>query len=259
MMKLTVVTGWNPDGWFQYGKMFLAGFQRWWDPSVELWIYNEGQHEIPPSQHHIRQINLMHDVPHARECVHGLYATPEYSGRVPRKGWKPREIDKGYSFRFDAQKFCRQGLIMAHAARELDARGGSQLLLWLDGDVETNRQVPPRFIPSLLPHGADLAYLGREPKHSEIGFQLYRLPNALRMAERFGELYSTGQILQHREWHSAFAFDIARMETGVRAYNVTPGGSGNVWETSPLRSYMVHNKGDRKIDAQRRFYAGAVK
>lgn len=241
---LTVVTGWNPAGFEEYGHLFIKAWAKYWDPEVRLISYVEQFNKpIAPVRH--VQVHLA-NVP-ANTCRE-IYDNPTCRGMEPTPAWKAKEIQNGYSYRFDAFKFYKQGIIPHHAAYGLEG-----FLLWLDGDVETVAPVNERWITSLLPFGQDVAYLGREGKHSEIGFQLYRLPQALPMLAEFSRLYSTGEILRHREWHSAYAFDLARVACPeVRCFNLTPRGHGHVWMQSALRYVMNHHKGNRKADWARR-------
>lgn len=251
---LTVITGWSPSGWDEYGRLFVHTFERYWPADVALISYVETPPpptELPRTKRW-REFRLLDTIPEARKTL-AFYDNPQARGRVPAPSWKRGALEAGYNWRFDAWKFCRQGLIPLAAAQQLD-RG--DLLLWLDGDVQTTRAVPAGFIETLLPVGYDVAYLGREPKHSEIGFQLYRIPHAVPMLAEFQSLFVTGGILREQEWHSAYAWDIARVRSGVRAHNLTPGGSGHVWQSSVLERYMTHNKGDRKIAAARAYFTG---
>lgn len=252
---LTVVTGWSPAGLHEYGRLFLHTFLKFWPADVQLVVYVEHKHDLPAEAAGRVELRSFFDIPCAADTL-ALYDSQVHRGKVPTDKWKRSAREKGYNFRFDAWKFCRQGIIPIHASLHLEV---GDLMVWLDGDVATTARIPPGFIEGLLPKGSDVAYLGRDPKHSEIGFQLYRRGGSRALLQEFSDLYSTGEILKRKEWHSAYAFDIARVESGIRAHNLTPGGSGNVWQQSPLQRYMVHNKGERKADAQRQFYAGGLR
>lgn len=246
---LTVVTGWSPKGFDEYGRAFLDCWVRFWPRDVRLLVYVEQLHPVP-SSHRIELVHLA-NIP-AADCLE-IYDNPTCRGREALPMWKDKERQAGYSFRFDAWKFCRQGIIPWHAQYGIT----SGHMLWLDGDVETIRPVTAQDIVQLLPFGKHVAYLGREPKHSEIGFQLYRIPEAGPMLAEFSRLYSSGEILRHDEWHSAYAFDLARKACPVvKCFNLTPGGSGHVWLNSPLARFMAHHKGKRKEQWRRR-WAGA--
>lgn len=235
---LTVITGWSPSGWKEYGQNFVRTWQQYWPESAKLVVYTEGLQDLGPK---IENRNVC-DIPGCGEFILKHRNDALFNGRKPLPTWKQKQKDAGYNFRFDAWKFCRQGFIPYDAALKAD----TELLCWLDGDVITRRQVPEGFIEKLLPEGKDVAFLGRGEKHSEIGFQLYRLPNALPMLKEFSELYRSERIFNLKEWHSAYAFDAARRSTGIAGHDVTPGGTGSVWSVSPLYPVTDHLKGKRK-------------
>lgn len=255
-MKLTICTGWSPAGWIEYGRRFAETFAEFWPADVDLVVYGEQRVELPRGEfRELREIE---------GCVEFLqrHDNPVARGRTPRDDlrhrWKPRELDAGYSYRFDAWKFCRQGFIPFDALCRLDLVNDPQLLAWFDADVYTHARIPSGFIEGLLPAGAELAYLGRGEKHSEIGFQLYRVDandaadRAGRMIDLFRDLYATDEVFSLPEWHSAYVFDTARKRSGVIAHDLTPGGRGHVWHQSPLRMYTDHLKGDRKAAGRSR-------
>lgn len=243
---LTVVTGWSPAGFEEYGRRFLHGFNRFWPASTQLVVY--GEQPVPLGRGEFRRLDV---IPGCAEFLR-KYDTPAARGQVPHPGyehrWKPKHRVDRYNFRFDAWKFCRQGFIPHHAAGLLEDRedGDRHLLCWLDGDVVTHSAIPRGFIEGLLPPGYAVAYLGRGEKHSEIGFQLYDVTLAAPMLEEFSRIYASGEVFRLKEWHSAWVFDEARRRTRVPAHDLTPGGHGHVWHQSPLRAMTDHLKGKRK-------------
>lgn len=261
---MTIITGWSPKGWEQYGRRFYETFERHWPNQVKLIAYGEE----PPSQPIPRcEFRRLAEIPGCMAFLQRHHGNQRANGREPLPSWKDRERQAGYSFRFDAAKFCRQGFIPWHVAQTLQ----TPLMLWLDGDVVTFRDVPRGAIEALLPPDKDLAYLGRGLKHSEIGFQLYRLTRDGQPVKRthhmlslFKDLYATDSIFELQEWHSAFAFDAARRTwmQGDRAagacyaHDLTPGGSGHVWFQSPLKQWLDHLKGDRKDKGRSRERTG---
>jgi len=236
--KLTVITGWNPEGYVQYGRRFAETFHRHVSPDVDLIVYGEEPVKLPRGE--FRRLDAIPG------CVEFLmrHDNPRGRGREVQPNWKPSAREAGYNFRFDARKFSRQGFIPLHAALSLG--GDDQMLAWFDGDVVFTRDVPRGTLQGLLPAGADVAYLGRGEKHSEIGFQIYRIPAALRMLLAFSRLYESDEVFALKEWHSAYCFDEARRRTATRGHDLTPGGSGHVWQQSPLRAFSDHLKGKRK-------------
>lgn len=239
-MALTICTGWSPAGWQEYAHRFVDGFTRFWPADVRLIAFVEEIVPLPAGRHVIEQ-RLLSEIPGAAEFIQRHRKTPERCGRAPVRGWKDKEVAAGYSFRFDAVKFARMAFITHAAALEV----GDGVMAWFDADVVTHAAVPPGFVEGLLGE-ADICYLGREPKHSEIGFTAYRLPAALPMLWHYRETYHTDAVFGLPEWHSAYVWDVARLASGAKARNLTPGGHGHVWFQSPLARYTDHLKGKRK-------------
>lgn len=238
-MSLTVCTGWSPTGWKEYGQRFAESFAKHWPESVNLLVYGEEPVDLPRGQ--MLPLSAM---PGAAEFRARHKDSKAANGRDPKPHWRSTWKASGYNFRWDAWKFSPQGFIPWHAA--LICR--TEYLCWLDGDVITTRDVPEGFIESLLPAGKTVAYLGRKAMHSEIGFQLYRLPDAIEMLRMFRDFYQFDTVFNLPEWHSAYVFDTARVEQvkPMQQHNLTPKGEGHVWHQSPLTKFMDHCKGARK-------------
>ena len=239
-MKLRVCTGWSPRGREEYGQRFLAAFNRYWPGKVELQVWVEDAD---------RDMGLMVErdlwaIPGAREFAERHRDDPLMNGREPRDGWKQSDLRNRYSFRFDAYKFFKQILIPGAAASGLD---DGDILVWLDGDTVTLRPVPFNFVPDLL-GDADVAYLNRPPKHSEIGFWAVRINERTREFLRaMADLYTSDRFIQLAQWHSAYVWDRAREAAGLRERHLCPPGArGHVWPSSPLARYLRHDKGKRK-------------
>lgn len=234
MTQLTVMTGWSPTGYVEYGREFVRTFEKYWPDSVNLVVYGEAECPLPIN-------GEFRPLPQAcREFIerHGPYAVK--NGRVPTVGWKERDHKNGYSYRFDAVKFCRQGFIPLAA---MD-RCNTEFLLWLDGDVVTHAKVDPRALCALLPRNKSIAYLGREPKHPDIAFQLYRTDaEGARFVASLHNAYAEDSVFDMKEWHSAYVWRQCLIACDTPAQNLTPTGHGHVWFQSPLRAWMDHLKG----------------
>ena len=232
----TVVTGFTPEGYEEYGREFIETFENFWPRSIHLVVYTWEPTKLSRGE----------DLPIPWECVRFLDKHAENDaarGRVYRTGmrWKAKEIEQGYSFRYDAWKFSQMAFYTRDAMRYVE----DGVLVWMDADVVTFKQVPEGFVESLL-GDAVVAYLGRRGTHSETGFVAFRLPYAERLINEWADLYATGRIFALAEWHSAHAFDIAKDTTCMEGRDLTPGGRGHVWFQSPLGKYMDHRKGPRK-------------
>jgi len=237
---LTVCTGWSPAGWLEYGEAFATSFARYVDQSVELVAYVEEPVDLPRGE-----CRSVLEIPGCSQFLTKYRDDMRATGREVRRDWKPSAKAAGYNFRWDARKFCRQGFIPLAAALECK----TEYLAWFDADVVFTAGVSAREIEELLPAGYAIAYLGRR-RWSEIGFQLYRLPDALPMLERFAAYYRDETVFDLDEWHSAFVFDRAREASGVPALDLTPGAEGEIWSRTYLGRFSQHLKGNRKQHAR---------
>lgn len=235
------MTGWSPAGFKQYGAKFLEGFTAYWPDEVKLVVY--GEEACPPAPR--VEFRNLSEIPYCMSFLDRWRDNARANGREPNPRWKQREREAGYSYRFDAWKFSRQGFIPAHAIAHCETK----YLLWLDGDVMTHAPVDPARICGLLPGGLSIAYLGREPKHPDLAFTLYRVDMPSRtLLNCFFDYYAADAVFKLDEWHSAYVWRRCLDDTATakHAHNMTPGGHGHVWFQSPLGQWMDHLKGDRK-------------
>jgi hypothetical protein len=244
-MTLTVITGMWGERREEYAACFSAGFDAHWPKDVRLVIYADGPLMVPDRA----EVRLLDECTGYTAFMTRHAGDPVKCGRKAGPGatWKEGARRKGYNFRFDAMRFAGQAFIPDDAGnRLLDG----DVLCWLDADVATYKDVPEGFVEGLVA-GTDGAYLGRDPKHSEIGFWAVRMHEGTQaMMMAFADAYRDDHIFAMKEWHSAYVWDESRRwaerTLGVGLRNLTPGGSGHVWFQSPLRYYMDHLKGDRK-------------
>lgn len=238
--NVQIVTGWHPKGWHEYAFRFPQSFKAFWRGSLPT-AYVECFQPCTG----VIQRNVM-------EC-YGLADflkrhsdDPSANGREVLDSWKPKDRALGYNWRFDAVKFCKQ-LFIPHA--EACIMNDGEILAWFDADVVATAPFGPADLAKLL-ETADLAYLGRDGKHSEIGFWIVRLNRRSRaFLYDLGRMYASDDVFGLPEWHSAYVFDFVRkvhQQDGLDTHNLTPGGRGHVWFQSRLGSFSDHCKGDRK-------------
>lgn len=238
-MRIKVCSGWHPAGSAQYGRRFLETFDRYWPAAVELEVYVEQREPMPRDA-----CRSLWDIWGAKSVDEFMQGNERFSGRDVQPDWKATCKQAGYNFRFDARKFWKQILIPGAAA--LDMADGD-LLVWLDGDVVTTAPVPLTMVSDLIGE-ADVCYLGREPKHSEIGFWAVRINDATRaFLSSIANQYHTGEFQNLPEWHSAYVWDHVRRKFQMREANLcAPGARGHVWPNTSLAAYTRHEKGNRK-------------
>lgn len=240
---LTVVTGWSPKGFEEYGRRFADTFAKYWPSEVELVVYGEKACYLPRGS-----FRLLSEIEGCQQFIDRHSLDRYANGRSPVSCWKPRERELGYSFRTDAVKFSRQGFIPHDAAEHCATR----YMMWLDGDVVTHAGVDlDELLDAVAPRaGKAISYLGREPKWPDIAFQLYDLgPTYSRprsFLRAFRDAYASDQVLTLPQTHSAYVWHHLAGEYRDILHNVTPAGAGHVWMQSPLAKWTDHLKGDRK-------------
>lgn len=243
-MSLVVVTGAWGEHRQRYADPFIESFEKHWPEEVRLVIYTDGDLRVRGRA----EVRRLDDCMGYTAFMARHRDDPVRWGRQPRAGhqWKDRTLRDGYNFRYDALRFAGQAFAPENVAATMP---DGDVLVWLDADVSSRQGIDPKFIEGLL--GASQgAYLGRPPKHSEIGFWAIRLdPQTRDFLTTFARLYRTDVVFNLKEWHSAFLWDFARVAfeaKGAVFTNLTPHGHGRVFEVSPLRHHLVHKKGDQK-------------
>lgn len=234
---IRVCSGWSPKGRIQYGERFLASFDPRWPKSVDLKVWVEEDSYMLRGAY-----RDLWAIPGARDCAY-RFNNPAASGRLVMPNWKQSCRVLGYNFRFDAAKFWKQILIPQAASLEMD---DGDILIWLDGDVET---IAPVTISRIMHWigDADVTFLGREPKHSELGFWAVGLNNRTRkFLRQIAEAYTSGSVLELKEWHSAFVWDHYRRLSNMSQRDLTPGLRAHVFPISPVGQWLRHDKGTRK-------------
>lgn len=241
-MAIRVITSFSQAGYEQYGRRFLFRFEALFDPRIKLTVYTEGGIPLTALPPGAQTENLLY-IPEVTDFLTRNGMDQAAKGRVPRAGWKKSDIDKGYCYRFDAVKFFRKPFAIGDLAMQCE----EDILVWLDADTYAFRNVRPELFTDLL-GDADVAYIGREPAHSECGFLAFRLPAARKLIREWVMFYHTDSFKQEREWHDSYLFDVARRrhpEINCRSI-APPGARGHAWFQTPLGKCIDHVKGDRK-------------
>lgn len=245
-MDTTIVTGFSHKGLGEYGDRFLQTFKKYNKPKIPLHVYTGC---IDKKIHGCKQFK-QEEIEGLDEFLHYWRDDPTISGKHPVDRWNDKERKNGYSYRFDAMKFCKMVYTMWAAAHRLVEEGvfETDYMIWLDGDTVVRKDIPENLAVAALPAGYDFAYLGREPRHTETGFLVFRLPEALPILDSWVDFYESGKFIRQNEWHSAYLFDRAReLHPDIHGYNLTPGGKGHVIHKCWVGKIFDHCKGNRKI------------
>lgn len=239
-METTIVTGFSHKGFDEYGRRFIRTFKEY-NSGQHLLVYSDGVPFIAGKG--IEQFP-QGGIKDLQAFIRRWRGSQPCAGKAPVPGWNDKEKKNGYSYRFDALKFCKMVYTMWAAAHRITSPG---YMIWLDGDTVVRKDIPKDLAERALPAGYDYAYLGREPKHTETGFLVFRLPEALPILDAWADFYTSDSFTGQKEWHSAFLFDRAREKfPEIKGYNLTPGGRGHVIHKCWVGSIFDHCKGNRK-------------
>ncbi len=208
---MRVITSMSQDGYDEYGQKFIDTFEKYWHP-IPLTIYSEDpidddRYEIRRSLDDPDLVEFLKDAP-----THQFY-------------------------QWNAKKFAYKVFAITGAPRDVD------WLIWLDADVETFAKVTQTFLKKVC-RGKLGSYLGRKDwHHSECGWVAYHLKNAGPFLDRFREIYTSGEIYDHLEFHDSYLFDRVR-EAFPGWHNLSENVSGmHVWDDTLLGEKMKHLKG----------------
>jgi hypothetical protein len=241
-MTVSVVTSCSAVGWKQYGQRFVETFDKFWPPSVALYVASEDSLPVSNGGRQVTFIDLNTNSGFGVFTQRNIQS-PRANGL--RAGNMPVILDKRhYNFRMDAIKFSKKVFALSMAANLVPAGR----LIWLDADVVTIDFVPIEFLLTLPPSGSAIAYLSRRPYHSECGFVGYDLdhPATRPFIQRFVETYATDAVFKLKEWNDCFVFDYLRMTMCMPSYLIPHKSVAHPFVHSALGQYMDHLKGRRK-------------
>lgn len=241
MSLFTVVTSFSEAGWESYGRECVRSFREFWPSSVRLICYWEGKCPDEISE----GWNLEFTEPCAsfleRHKDNLIVQGKSQSALSP---WGPKARNDGYSFRHDAYKFARKVFAVAHAAREVECGK----LFWLDADTVTFGAFPERLLNEILPDTVSLAYLSRQPYHSELGFVGYNLDRIECHAfiNAYEAAYSEDCFLRFPYWDDCDVFDALVRIFEPACALIEHTSRSQPFDNSILGNYMTHLKGRRK-------------
>lgn len=251
MRPVSVVTSCSLAGWEKYGRRFVETFDKYWPPSVSLYVVSEDQLPFMFSARSTPRYQVCCSLGDsmawqqfmekygAEAWVRGDSTCPRPSNVAPR--WRE---DKGYNFRFDAYKFSKKVFAIEMIARRV--REGR--LLWIDADVLTFAEVPETLPERLLPSAYALSCLARPGYHSECGFVGYNIDHsgAIHFLKAFAGLYASGEVFNAPEYHDSFVFDWLRNKLLTATHHIPHRSKSHPFIASELGKYMDHLKGRRK-------------
>lgn len=237
-LSLAVCSTFPNNAWDVYAKKMLQSYVQFWPAEIPLLLALDDDLLLDDIKKIVRPQDAV-----------AIGWTAEHKAFVERNKSK----DQPDNYRFQVTRFCHKIFALERAldaAINQKATGSEspRYIIWMDADVITQRQVTLSDIQACLPKPGDaVATMGRKDwPHSECGWMAFDLENGGdAVIQRLYHAYATDEILQQKEWHDSWMFDVITKENlAPKVTNLTANASGmDVWPQSPMGKWSRHYKG----------------
>lgn len=230
-MNFDFVTTVNSRLWFEYGERFAREFSTCSDGSVSLHVMFETHPGETPPKFHGPNV-FVHEFNHAEHRKFLRY----FGNLFEASGYKLiREIENGQTtsiklledYRFNAVRFSFKPFAIDQFRKSWSR--SDRPFAWIDADMRVIAPLTASVLAEFFPSEAQiLTYLGRdrceavrvselgrsEVRYSECGFLGFNPShqNVSEFLNRMCEIYVTGEIFSHEEWHDSWLWDVVRRE-----------------------------------------------
>jgi hypothetical protein len=241
VMKYTVISTFNQDGYNQYGSRMIDTFLKTWPQDVELWVYAENC-QVQQHAPNLRVFDLHQVSPELVAFKNKWRDVPKANGHpFPGAGRK--------AFKWQAVRFSHKVYSIFHAARNCNA----DWLIWMDADMVCHSHVSKDKLANLFPADKEICYAGRSNKFTECGLYGLHLTQSVTklFVTEFQRMYDDADngIFTLKEWHDSYVFDAVRKKFNMKELNWSAGlinGEGHPLINCEWGAYIDHLKGNRK-------------
>jgi hypothetical protein len=245
LMKYTVVTTFNAEGYKTYGRRMIQTFLQNWPQDIQLKVYAEGCH-VAETAPNLEVLNLEVASPELVVFKNTWRDVPKANGNIG-----PGSERKAY--KWQAVRFAHKVYAIFHAAKTCQ----TEWLIWMDADIVCHSPITVQQIAGLFPDDKQLCYAGRSNKFTECGLygmHLTEPPVQLFLTE-FQRMYDDAEngIFKLSEWHDSYVFDSVKARSGLAELNWSAGlinGEGHPLINCEWGAYVDHLKGKRKGDGR---------
>lgn len=190
MKKVQVVTTFSDENYNLYANNFIKSYLKYWPKDYLLITYVDKLYYFT-SNGRIKE-NIFLNVSEDLVSFKNNFKDIRFKG----------VINNVYNFKYDAIKFCHKVFAILHAFKY----NKSDILIWLDADIVTLKDIPLDLITSLIDGNKGISWFNRENNYPECGFLIFNL-NCLNTHIFFNELrntYISGDIFNFNEWHDSY-------------------------------------------------------
>jgi len=245
LMKYTVVTTFNAEGYKTYGRRMIQTFLQTWPRDILLKVYAEGC-TVTETAPNLQVLDL-------ESASADLVAFKNKWRNVPKANGDIGPGSERKAFKWQAVRFAHKVYAIFHAARHCT----TDWLIWMDADMVCHSPIAVQKISSFFPDDKELCYAGRSNKFTECGLygmNLKREPVQKFLAE-FQRMYDDAErgIFTLSEWHDSYVFDDVKNRSGLAELNWSAGlinGEGHPLINCEWGAYIDHLKGKRKGDGR---------
>ena len=255
--KITFISSMNIKLYEQYGKTFLEEFDKFAGHNIKLLNIFENLDNTNFDTNKIKNINF-DDEKHKKFMKYfgNLYEAGGLRITLFNENGQ-KKINLSNNFRFNAIKFSYKVFAVNYSLNYLS---DEDFLIWTDADLRCKKEFNSSDLIQFMPEENQLmSYLGRtefppERPYSECGFLGFNVKHSQfkNYLYRMADVYNSGEIFSHEEWHDSWIWDQVRNEfeaKGVKFKNI----SGEKYQkiehpfvNCDLGKFFDHLKGNRK-------------
>ncbi|AGG32698.1 hypothetical protein D521_0128 [beta proteobacterium CB] len=257
---MLMVTSFNQSLYNSYGKRMTEEFSQKSDGSVKLAVIFEG--EVLPRSMPLKNVEY---IIFNNEAHQGFLK--KFGNLFEARGFRVNFLENNqiqiyYDYKFDAVRFSFKVFSLLQA---IDVLKPKDFFAWLDADIRCIKSFSSSELSKFFPgEGELMSYLGRNfpqiDPYSECGFLGFNNnhPLTANFLSRVAQVYSSGEIFSHHQWHDSWIWDQVRIEfenKGVKFKSI----SGAAYETHhpfincELGKFFDHLKGPQRKEIGQSF------
>ena len=230
-----IVSTFSDSGYHEYAHLLVNGLNTRLDKKIKVFLYIDTV-KFKVSKENIFRISLEPSVPNLTK-------------------FKQRHADKNpIKFYYDGVRFSHKSYAIWHAAKNSNV----DKLFWLDADTVLKNNITEQYLDKFLPNEYFTSYLGRAGTYTETGFIGFNLKHAYanEFFDEFIDYYNNDRIYSELTGYTdCHVYDATRSkfvdENKITALDLTPGLVKSNFNRVH-KGYIVHNKGENKIDSSKK-------
>lgn len=216
--------------WKEYGQRFASTFEKYWSEEIQIATITDAPINFERSV----QIDLK-NIPAFKDfnLNYEKYKKPI-----------PSNINLNHVYKWNTKKWAPQGIAPYSAIQHFKPNQGDTFI-WLDADIETKKEVNVEWLKKIT-NDNEVTALFRESLgiHPEIGFYAMKInDNTIKTLKMFSDYYSTCNVFELEEWHSAYVWNIAVQKHKLSCTDLNRNKSKDPFKDCILQDRLIHYKG----------------